>query len=55
MGLRNGKKEWVPLSQSLSNPAASTKTHWTLLETIYSGKKIALPLLIKDQLIAGFR
>ena len=45
------------LSQSLNNPATSTKTYWTILKTFYSGKKIPLipPLIINDQFISDFR
>ena len=45
------------LSQSLNNPATSSKTYWTILKTFYSGKKISLfpPLVINDQLITHFR
>ena len=45
-----------PLSQSLNNPATSSKTYWTILQTFYSGKKIPLipPLVIKNQLITDF-
>ena len=44
------------LSQSLNNPATSSKTYWTILKTFYSGKKIPLipPLVINDQLITDF-
>ena len=45
------------LSQSLNNPATSTKTYWTILKIFYSGKKIPLipPLIINDQFISDFQ
>ena len=44
------------LSQTLSNPATSAKTYWTILKTFYSGKKIPSipPRVINDQLITDF-
>ena len=44
------------LSESLNNPAASSKTYWTILKTFYSGKKIPLipPLVINYQFITDF-
>ena len=49
-------ESYFQLNQSLNNPAASTKTNWTILKTFYSGKEIPLipPLVINDQLITDF-
>ena len=44
------------LSGKLSDPEASSKAYWSILKTLYNGKKIPLisPILLYNKLISNF-
>ena len=45
------------LTQKLSDPSASSKTHWSILKRFYNGKKVPIipPLLITNKLESEFK
>ena len=45
------------LSDKLNDPHTSAKSYWSILKTLYNGKKIPLipPILINNKLISNFK
>ena len=45
------------LSDKLSDPKTSAKAYWSILKTLYNGKKIPLipPILVNNKLISNFK
>ena len=45
------------LSHKLSDPKASAKAYWSILKTLYNGKKVPLipPILVNNKLISNFK
>ena len=45
------------LSGNINDPKTSAKAYWSILKTLYSGKKIPLipPILVNNKLISNFK
>ena len=45
------------LSDKLTDPKTSAKAYWSILKTLYNGKKISLipPILVNNKLISNFK
>ena len=45
------------LSDKLNDPHTSAKSYWSILKTLYNGKKIPLipPILISNKLVSNFK
>ena len=48
---------YCALSDKLNDPHTSAKSYWSILKTLYNGKKIPLipPILINNKLISNFK
>ena len=48
---------YCALSDKLNDPHTSAKSHWSILKTLYNGKKIPLipPILISNKLVSNFK
>ena len=52
------KDDYHPqLSHKLNDPENSSKAYWSILKTLYNGKKIQLipPILVNNKLISNFK
>ena len=47
----------VVYSDKLNDPKTSAKAYWSILKTLYNGKKIPLipPILVNNKLISNFK
>ena len=48
---------YCALSDKLNDPHTSVKSYWSILKTLYNGKKIPLipPILISNKLVSNFK
>ena len=57
VAISRGKNDYHSrLAQKLSNPSASSKAYWSILERLFNEKKVPIipPLLINNKLQSGF-
>ena len=57
MILKQKDDYYCQLSDKLDDPKTSAKAYWSLLKTLYNGKKIPLipPILVNNKLISNFK
>ena len=57
MTLKRKKGCYCALSDKLNDPHNSAKSYWSILKTLYNGKKIPLipPILISNKLVSNFK
>ena len=57
MILKRKDDYYCALSDKLNDPHTSAKSYWSILKTLYNGKKIPLipPILINNKLISNFK
>ena len=57
MILKRKEDYYCTLSDKLNDPHTSAKSYWSILKTLYNGKKIPLipPILISNKLISNFK
>ena len=57
MILKRNEGYYCALSDKLTGPHTRTKSYWSILKTLYNGKKIQLipPILISNKLVSNFK
>ena len=55
--LKRKENYYCALSDKLNDPHTSAKSYWSILKTLYNGKKIPLipPIIISNKLVPNFK